>query len=296
MPDTASPAPPAPQPNLPATSPTRAPRMPVLFLGHGSPMNAIEDNGYRRAWQAVGARFGREFARPTAIVCISAHWLTRGWWLTGMAMPRTIHDFGGFPQALFDQHYPAPGAPHLATTVATELTAATAWPVGVDASEWGLDHGSWGVLKPMFPEADIPVLQLSIDYARPLAEHLAMGRHLRFLRERGVLVVGSGNIVHNLRALVAPRPGCEDACAFGWASDFDAATASALSRGDAAALCDLAALCQSAAIAKMAHPTHEHYLPLLYAAGAAHPGDTVQFFNEGFQAGSISMRSVIWTG
>ncbi len=173
-------------------------RMPVLFLGHGSPMNAIEDNAYRQSWQQLGQEFGAKLPRPQLILCISAHWITRGWWLTAMDKPKTIHDFGGFPQALFDQQYPAPGAPDIAQALSSSLSNPS---VGLDRAEWGFDHGTWSVLKPMFPKADIPVLQLSMDYNRPAAEHFALGRQLKALRERGVLIVGSGNIVHNLRVM-----------------------------------------------------------------------------------------------
>src|SRR4029453_10709605 len=159
----------------------KSPRMPVLFLGHGSPMNAIEDNEYRRSWQELGSQFGQKLPQPQLILCISAHWLTQGWWLTGLDKPKTIHDFGGFPQELFDQQYPAPGAP----AAAQEISRAFALPpVGIDRDGWGLDHGTWSVLKPMFPMANIPVVQLSMDYARPPAEHYAVGQQLKRLRER----------------------------------------------------------------------------------------------------------------
>ena len=163
----------------------RTPRMPVLFLGHGSPMNAIEDNDYHRAWVALGESFGAKYPRPKLILCVSAHWLTDGWALTGMAQPKTIHDFGGFPQALFDQQYPAPGAPEVAQELARVLKQpGSGQDLKVDKHDWGLDHGSWSVLKPMFPQADIPVVQLSMDYRREPADHYALGRQLRGLREQ----------------------------------------------------------------------------------------------------------------
>lgn len=149
----------------------KSPRLPVLFLGHGSPLNAIQDNAWRRSWQLLGAQFGERYPQPQLILCVSAHWLTRGWCLGGMDKPRTIHDFGGFPQELFDQQYAAPGAPDAAEEIGHLLRNP---PVQLDRQEWGLDHGSWSVLKPMFPSADIPVLQLSMDYSRPPAEHFAM--------------------------------------------------------------------------------------------------------------------------
>jgi len=262
-----------------------SPRMPVLFLGHGSPMNAIEDNEYRRSWQSLGAQFGSSLPRPQLILCISAHWITRGWWLTGMDKPKTIHDFGGFPQALFDQQFPAPGAP----AVAQDISRGIAQPkVDLDKTEWGYDHGTWSVLKPMFPQADIPVLQLSMDYSRPPAEHFALGRQLKPLRDKGVLIVGSGNIVHNLRAA---RRGVSSIQAYDWAIEFDSKVAGQLQKGELDALADFQRM---GAVAQQAHPTHDHYLPLLHAAGAADPKEPLRFFNASYQSASISMRSVVW--
>ena len=267
-----------------------SPPMPVLFVGHGSPMNAIGDNPWRRQWQAVGADLLQRAPPPQLILCISAHWLTRGGWqITGMAQPKTIHDFGGFPQALFDQQYPAPGAPAVATRLASELKSpATGQPLGVDAAEWGLDHGTWSVLKPMFPLARIPVLQLSMDYSRPPAEHYALGRQLGQLRSRGVLIVGSGNIVHNLRALQREAPAT---AAYDWAIAFDSAIAAQIAQGQLDALADFQSQGETA---RQAHPTYYHFLSLLYAAGAVRAGEAPRFFNAGFQAASISMRSVLW--
>lgn len=267
-----------------------SPRMPVLFVGHGSPMNAIEDNAWRRSWQALGAELLARTERPQLILCVSAHWLTRGGWqLTGMAQPKTIHDFGGFPQALFDQQYPAPGAPAVARSLAQELKSpATGRALAVDEGEWGLDHGTWSVLKPMFPKADIPVIQLSMDYSRAPAEHYALGQQLQPLRERGVLIVGSGNIVHNLRAT---RRGTGPGEAYDWASEFDTVVQDQIKKGQLDALAQFQRL---GAVAQQAHPTHEHYLPLLYATGAARASEMPRFFNAGFQSASISMRSVLW--
>ena len=259
-------------------------RMPVLFVGHGSPMNAIEDNQYRRSWQELGGEFGTRLPRPQLILCISAHWLTTGWWLTGMDAPRTIHDFGGFPPELFAQQYPAPGAPAIAQEFSRAMVRP---PLGLD-QDWGLDHGAWSVLKPMFPDADIPVIQLSMDYARPPAEHLALGRQLKALRGQGVLLVGSGNIVHNLR--VARRDAASNQ-AYDWAVEFDGKIAALMEKGDYAALAEFQ---QLGSLAQLAHPTHDHYLPLLYAAGAADPGEPLRFFNTSYQAASISMRSAVW--
>lgn len=264
-------------------------RMPVLFLGHGSPMNAIEDNEYRRSWQTLGAEFGKRYPQPQLILCISAHWLTHGFWLTGMAHPKTIHDFGGFPQELFAQQYPAPGAPEAAQEISQGLVQPDARsPVGLDMAEWGLDHGSWGVLKPMFPAADIPVVQLSMDYSRPASEHFALGAQLKALRGHGVLIVGSGNLVHNLRA-ARFGPGSQQA--YDWAIEFDHIVGGHMQSGNLAALQDFQKLGE---LAKLAHPSHEHYLPLLYAAGAVHDGEPVRSFNASFQAASISMRSAVW--
>ncbi len=269
-------------PDLPLT-----PRMPVLFVGHGSPMNAIEDNPWRRAWQALGPELRERAGPPRVILCISAHWITRGWHLTAMAQPPTIHDFGGFPQALFDQQYPAPGAPALARLIRDEVEHPV---LGLDEHEWGLDHGAWSVLKPMFPEADIPVIQLSIDYHRPPAEHFALGRQLAWLRERGVLIVGSGNIVHNLRAL---RRDAADGQAYDWALAFDQAIAGHIEAGRLEALADFQ---EQGTAAQLSHPTWDHYLPLLHAAGAVGADEAPRFFNEDFQLASISMRSVVWGG
>lgn len=264
-------------------------KMPVLFLGHGSPMNAIEDNDYRRNWQALGTEFGVKWPKPQLILCISAHWLTPGWWLTAMSQPKTIHDFGGFPPALFDQRYPAPGFPQAAREIAGLVQQpGSARPLSLDGQEWGLDHGTWAVLKPMFPQADIPVVQLSMDYSRPPAEHFSLGRQLKGLRERGVLLVGSGNIVHNLRTM---QMNATPSQAYDWALEFDQTIAGYLQHGDFTALQNFQAL---GAIAQQAQPSHEHFLPLLYAAGAVDANEAPQFFNASFQAASISMRSVIW--
>jgi len=263
-------------------------RMPVLFIGHGSPMNAIGDNEYRRSWQALGARFGAELPRPQLILCISAHWLTEGWWLTAMAQPKTIHDFGGFPQELFDQQYPVPGDPAAARAISLLVRQRASAPLGLDAGEWGLDHGAWSVLKPMFPEADIPVIQLSMDYGRAPEDHYALAKQLKALRDRGVLIVASGNIVHNLRQMQRGATGNQ---AYDWALEFDQTIGGYLQQGNLDALQNFQKL---GSLAKMAHPTHEHYLPLLYAAGAVEPRESMRFFNTSFQGGSISMRSVVW--
>ncbi|OJU89982.1 MAG: 4,5-DOPA dioxygenase extradiol [Burkholderiales bacterium 66-5] len=265
-------------------------RMPVLFVGHGSPMNAIEHNVWRQTWQDLGQELLARAPRPQLILCISAHWLTRGgWWLTGMAEPRTIHDFGGFPRELFEQQYPAPGAPQAAHALVQLLRSpATGGALQVDEGEWGLDHGAWSVLKPMFPAADIPVMQLSMDYDRPASEHLALGRQLAVLRDFGVLIVGSGNTVHNLRAM---RPEAGINATYTWANAFDTRVAQAVEQGDAQALADFQ---QWGEIAQLSHPSYDHYLPLLYAMGAVQKGEQLRFFNTGFQKAAIAMRSMLW--
>lgn len=259
-------------------TPPRAP-MPTLFIGHGSPMNALRDNDFTRCLRQWGAAL----PRPTAILSVSAHWLTPGVTAVGIQMqPRTIHDFRGFPPELEAIQYPAPGAPELARAAAAEIRQTQV----LTTDEWGLDHGTWTVLRHLFPEADIPVFQLSIDYDQPGAYHLALGRELAALRERGVLILGSGNIVHNLRAtdrdaadgLQASRP---------WAAAFDQAAADALAQRDDDRLADYASL---SIAARMAVPTPDHYYPLLYALGAASPATPPQTVFEGFQAGTLSMR------
>ncbi len=265
--------------------------LPVMFIGHGSPMNAIEDNAYRQSWQKLGADLLSKYEKPQLILCISAHWLTRGWHLTAMEQPKTIHDFGGFPQELFAQQYPAPGAPAAAREIGHYLRPAAPpgsdMAIGLDQS-WGLDHGTWSILKPMFPAANIPVMQLSMDYHRPAAEHYALGQALAKLRGRGVLIVGSGNVVHNLRMM---RQGTPANQAYDWAQEFDAITADHIANGNLAALANFQKL---GSLAANAHPTFEHYLPLLYAAGAVHKGEQARMFNTDFTEAAIAMRSVVW--
>jgi 4,5-DOPA dioxygenase extradiol len=258
--------------SLPATA-----KMPVLFIGHGSPMHAIEESDFSRAWGEMGA----QLPSPTAILVISAHWMTRGVSLVHIgARPRTIHDFGGFPRALHEVQYPAPGAPEAAAITLDLLRDHHA---EADA-EWGLDHGVWCVLLRMFPKADVPVYQLSLDLSRPLKEHMALAAELRALRERGVLIVGSGNAVHNLPAM---RQG---ATAFDWALDFDTMVGEAITKRDYGKLAELN---PADPLMRIAHPSIEHFLPLLYTLGAAEVEDKPTFFAEGFDLGSISMRSVV---
>ena len=263
-------------------------RMPVLFVGHGSPLNALAGNPYFESWQALGAEFGNTMAMPQLILCISAHWLTEGWWLTAMRQPKTIHDFGGFPQELFDQRYPAPGEADAALAISQLVRQRASLPLGLDADQWGLDHGAWSVLKPMFPQADIPVIQLSMDYGRAPADHYALAQQLKSLRDRGVLIVASGNIVHNLRQM---QRGASGSQAYDWALEFDQTIGGYVQQGNLAALQNFQKL---GSLTTMAHPTYEHFLPLLYAAGAVEAKEPMRFFNTSFQGGSISMRSMVW--
>jgi 4,5-DOPA dioxygenase extradiol len=252
-------------------------RMPVVFFGHGSPMNALQRNRHTVAWQ----HFGASTQRPRHILCVSAHWYTRGSAVTAMDKPRTIHDFGGFPQALFQVEYPAPGDARLASRVIELLSGA---PVHADHSEWGLDHGTWSVLKHVYPQADIPVVQLSIDGTKPFEYHYEFAKSLAPLREEGVLIVGSGNVVHNLPLMDR----AEAATAYPWATRFNDRVRSLLTEQDHASLCDMAAMGEEAA---MSIPTPEHYLPLLYIVALRRGGDDLSFLSDGVEMGSISMMS-----
>ena len=262
-------------------------RMPVLFVGHGSPMNAIQDNEFTRflrGWHVV-------LPRPQAILMVSAHWLTPGATAVGVqAHPRTIHDFGGFPKALFDMQYPAPGSAELAREAAALVRRAK-----VSATEqWGLDHGAWTVLHHMYPAADVPVFQLSIDYDKPAAFHHAVGRELAALRDKGVLIVGSGNVVHNLGATDRAE-GMSSTASRPWAQTFDDAVKKALVSRDDMALVNYARLGGDAAA--MAVQTPDHYFPFLYALGASDSlRERAASVFEGFQAGTLSMRCVQFGG
>jgi 4,5-DOPA dioxygenase extradiol len=256
-------------------------RMPILFIGHGSPMNAIEDNTWSRGFRALGALL----PRPKAILSVSAHWYRPGTFLTGNAQPETIHDFGGFPDQLFQMQYPAPGDSALANRVVRLLGAERA---GV-RDDWGLDHGTWSVLHHLRPAADVPVVQLSLDTQLPPMAHVDLARALAPLRDEGVLIMGSGNATHNLRyAMTSSARG--DVSTPEWAAGFDAEVEKAASQHDAAYL---ARAIESEA-GRMSHPTLDHFLPLLYALGAATPSDQVSFPVAGFDLGSLSMRSVLY--
>ena len=250
----------------------------ALFLGHGNPMNAIQENSYTEGWR----RIGEGLPRPRSILAISAHWYVPGTGVTVATAPRTIHDFGGFPAELYRVRYPAPGDPLLARRVVALLA-----PLEVALDEgWGLDHGTWSVLRHLYPEADVPVVQLSIDEAKPPAFHFELGRRLAPLREEGVLILGSGNLVHNLHAYAwgrhAPEP-------YDWAVRFESQARRLLATGDHVPLVDYERLGPDALLAV---PTPDHYLPLLYVAGASRPGEPVSFPVEGIDGGSVSMLAV----
>lgn len=264
-------------PHASADSPAR---MPVLFLGHGSPMNAIEDNEWSRAFRALGP----SLPRPKAILSVSAHWYVPGTMLTGEERPRTIHDFGGFPDELYRMRYPAPGDPALAgraRMLVGEVRASV-------STCWGLDHGTWSVLHHLFPDADVPVVQLSIDQDLPPAGHLDLGKRIAPLRDEGVLVMGSGNLTHNLRhAMSSGRRG--ESATPEWALRFDREAADAALRHDE----DFFVHALESADGRMCHPTPDHYLPVLYAIGASDAGDPVRFPIEGFSLSSLSMRAML---
>lgn len=248
--------------------------MPSIFVGHGSPMNAIDDNEFSRTWMELGSSIGR----PEAILSISAHWYVPSLQVTYGERPRIIHDFYGFPKALSEVIYPAPGSLTFSKKVKELLAKEGA---SLDMS-WGLDHGTWSVLRRMFPDANIPVAQLSIDLTKPPAWHLELGAKIRPLRDEGVLILGSGNVVHNLQMADWHNPG-----GFDWAVKFDQAVRAAIDEGRYA---DLARPEKMGDEYRMAVPTNEHYLPMFYALGASKPGERLQFFNEKVVMGSISMR------
>ena len=253
-------------------------KMPALFVGHGSPMNALEQNTATESFQ----KLGKDLPRPKAILAVSAHWETEGTQVLANAQPPTIHDFYGFPKALFDIEYPAAGAPALAKRTQELLGDA------VLSEKWGLDHGTWSVLVHMYPKADIPVYQLSLDAKKSPQEHLETGRKLRTLREEGVLILGSGNIVHNLRAINWKEPNG----VYSWGLEFDQQIKKALEARDEKTLTGYADLGD---IAKLSVPTAEHYLPLLYVVGATTQDDVLTYPYQGYAMGSLSMRSVLYS-
>lgn len=252
-------------------------KMPVLFIGHGSPMNAIENNIYSSKWIDIA----NELPKPQTILCISAHWLSAGTWLTHMVNPKTIHDFYGFPQSLFDVKYPAEGNPKLAEHIQSIIKKPE---IKLDDANWGLDHGTWSVLNKMYPEANIPVLQLSIDMSEAPEFHLELGKKLNSLREQGVLILGSGNIVHNLRELSWSKEGQ----GFDWAIEFDEWSKQMIIDKNYLAL---AKDYHKTKAGLLSVPTLDHYLPMLYVLGASDSKDNINFHIEGCDKGSLSMRS-----
>lgn len=253
------------------------PTMPVIFVGHGNPMNAIEDNFYTNEWKKIASTV----PYPKAVLCISAHWLTKGSWVTAMEWPRTIHDFYGFPKTLFDVNYPAPGAPEFArlTKSLVDFTK-----IELD-EEWGLDHGTWSVLLKMFPKADVPVYQLSIDYHKPSEYHYELAAQLRKLRTKGVLIMGSGNIVHNLRLVQFQEN------AFDWTVEFDQVIKDLLVKRDDNSILHYD---QLGSVARLAVPTPDHYYPLVYTLGVTDKTEQINFFSEKNTMGAISMRSLLF--
>jgi 4,5-DOPA dioxygenase extradiol len=252
-------------------------KMPVLFIGHGSPMNAIEENEFTKGWRDVA----KQIQQPKAILFVSAHWLTRGTHVTAMQSPQTIHDFGGFPAELFAQQYPAPGNPELAKEVTSVIKSTK---VELDYN-WGLDHGSWSVAKPMYPQANIPSLQLSIDYHKPASYHYELAKELAQLRKKGVLIIGSGNMVHNLRM---PDFNMRDT-GYDWAIEMNEIFKQKIKEGDHVALQQYEKLGDAA---RLAVPTPDHYYPLMYTLGLQEKNEPVTIFNDKATLGSITMTSL----
>jgi 4,5-DOPA dioxygenase extradiol len=252
--------------------------MPAIFFGHGNPMNALEDNAYTQGWAAIG----NEVPRPKAVLSVSAHWYVPGTSVTATPTPETIHDFGGFPLALYQVDYPAPGDPALADRVRELLMPMSVYP----DKKWGLDHGTWTVLRHVFPQADIPVVQLSIDKRQPAEFHYGIGKRLAPLREEGVLIVGSGNLVHNLHAYAWGRHGTEP---FDWAVRFEDKVRDLLLSGTDGPLIAYETLGHDAALSV---PTPDHYLPLLYVIATRRERDPIRFPVEGVDGGSVSMLAV----
>ncbi len=253
------------------------PKTPVLFLGHGSPMNAIQDNEFVRGWKAIG----KSLPKPTAVLCISAHWETKGTLVTAMEKPKTIHDFGGFPEELFAVQYPAPGSPALAAETKKIITKTQ---VGLDKN-WGLDHGCWSVVKNLYPNADVPVIQMSLDYSQGPQYHYELARELSSLRSKGVLIVGSGNMVHNLGIIDWRNPDS----GYDWAIESNASLKKMISENDHNKIINYKSLGKSMALSV---PTPEHFIPLIYTLGLKDENEAVSFFNDKTVMGSISMTSL----
>ena len=255
-------------------------KMPALFIGHGSPMNGIVDNEYSNNWKLIGSTVDK----PSAVLVISAHWLSRGTHVTAMQHPETIHDFGGFPQELFDVQYPAPGNPALATEIKNIVQYTN---VGL-AHDWGLDHGAWTVVRRMFPDADIPVLQLSIDYYQPASYHYALAKELQVLRKKGVLIIGSGNIIHNLRMVAWDK--MYDNYGYDWAQEAHQLFNRHILEKDHQPLLNWETMGNAA---KLAVPTPDHFYPLIYSLALQEGKDDIVLFNDELVAGSLSMTSLI---
>jgi len=256
------------------------PPMPVLFVGHGSPMNAIEENEFVEGWRNIG----KSIPRPKAILVVSAHWETKGTFVTAVPKPQTIHDFGGFPKALFDVQYPAPGSPELAHETKRIITKTT---VGLD-EKWGLDHGAWSVIRRIYPEADVPVIEMSMDYSQGPQYHYELGKQLAALRNKGVLIIGSGNMVHNLR-MVAWDKMNEPEYGFDWAIQANDKFKALIQSGNHKELINYTALGREV---QLAIPTPDHYLPLLYTLALKEENETISFFNDKPVMGSLTMTSV----
>lgn len=252
---------------------------PVFFIGHGSPMNGIEQNIFSKKWQEIG----KTIDLPCAVLVVSAHWLTTGTLVTAMSEPKTIHDFGGFPKQLFNVQYPAPGSPFLAEETAKLVTSTN---VGLD-HDWGLDHGTWTVVRHMFPDANVPVLQLSIDYNKPAAYHYNLAKELYELRKRGVMVIGSGNMIHNLR-MIDWNNMAEPGFGFDWAKSLNETFKKKILSKDHKDLIEYERLGEAA---RLAIPTPDHYYPMLYALALMNNTDDVSIFNDEYVGGSLSMTS-----
>lgn len=253
---------------------------PVLFIGHGSPMNGIENNSFSKQWKKQVAHL----PTPKAVLVISAHWLTNGTHVTAMDFPNTIHDFGGFPQALFDVQYPAPGSPEIAKATKDLIHSTT---VGLD-HEWGLDHGTWTIVRHMYPNASVPVLQLSIDFSKPAAYHYALAQELKALRKRGVLIIGSGNMVHNLGRVAWDKLN-QVGYGYDWAIEAHELFKKLITDRNHQALIDYQQLGSSV---QLAIPTPDHYFPLIYSLGLSDKKEELSFFNDQLVAGSLNMTSV----
>ncbi len=273
--------------SLSSSLPDRETMMPVLFIGHGSPMNGIENNEFSAYWRQLG----KEIQPPSAVLCISAHWLTKGTAITAMEAPRTIHDFGNFARELYEVQYPVNGSPELASNVKEHLKAEVS--VELD-HDWGLDHGCWTVVRQMYPEADIPVLQLSIDYHKPPQYHYDLGKQLSYLRKKGVLILGSGNMIHNLRKIGAPngQPLTPEfgtlSYGYDWALSLNETFKSLISRKQHKKLIEYHNLGEAA---RLAIPTPDHYYPMLYTLALQEDSEEVEVFNDKCIAGSLSMTS-----